>query len=88
MAATMPLENVMRRLQVQGRPGFPRQYSGPLNCTLLMLRQEGVSSFWRGSLSSFAKVVPSIAATRVLYEAIVELRGIGGVRRYRVGADD
>lgn len=88
MAATMPLENVMRRLQVQGRPGFPRQYSGPLNCTVLMLRQEGVSSFWRGSLSSFAKVVPSIAATRVLYEAIVELRGIGGVRRYRVGADD
>jgi hypothetical protein len=32
-------------------------------------------------------VVPSIAATRVLYEAIVELRGIGGVRRYRSSAD-
>ena len=29
-----------------------------------MLRQEGISSFWRGSLSSFAKVGPSIAATR------------------------
>lgn len=34
-----------------------------------------------------AQVVPSIAATRVLYEAIVELRGIGGVRRYRNAAD-
>lgn len=124
MATTMPLENVMRRLQVQGRPGFPRLYSGPLDCAakvgrggrgpcvagcrgwlggvagrlagtgalgsgkqarrcvvlchnrgttpglphclpgVQMLRQEGVASLWRGSLGSFAKVAPSIAATR------------------------
>ncbi|EFN55456.1 hypothetical protein CHLNCDRAFT_133793 [Chlorella variabilis] len=72
MATTMPLENVMRRLQVQGRPGFPRLYSGPLDCAAKMLRQEGVASLWRGSLG-------------LLYESFVELRGIGGVRRYRVG---
>ncbi|PRW34020.1 calcium-binding mitochondrial carrier S -3-like [Chlorella sorokiniana] len=86
MVATMPLENLTRRLQVQGRPGFPRKYTGMLDCAGQMLRQEGISSFWRGSLSSFAKVAPSIAATRLLYESIVELRGIGGVRRYRAEA--
>lgn len=86
MSVTMPLENVMRRLQVQGRPGFPRLYTGAMDCATQMLRQEGVAAFWRGSLSSFAKVAPSIAATRLLYETIVELRGIGGVRRYRTDA--
>ena len=54
----------MRRLQVQGQPGFPRQYAGVVDCTSQMLRQEGVASLWRGSLSSFAKVLPSIDATR------------------------
>lgn len=29
---TMPLENVTKRLQAQGRPGFPRRYSGGLDC--------------------------------------------------------
>jgi hypothetical protein len=56
MAATMPLENVMRRLQVQGRPGFPRRYTGPIDCAARMAREEGLRAFWRGSLSSFAKV--------------------------------
>ena len=55
---------VMRRLQVQGRPGFPQQYRGAVDCVSQMLRKEGVASFWRGSLSSYLKVVPSIAATR------------------------
>lgn len=32
---------------------------------------------------SSCQVVPSIAATRVLYEGLVAYRGIGGVRRYR-----
>lgn len=29
------------------------------------------------------QVVPSIAATRLLYEGLVAWQGIGGVRRYR-----
>lgn len=28
----MPMENVVKRLQAQGRPGFPRRYSGGLDC--------------------------------------------------------
>lgn len=59
-----PPVQVMRRLQVQGRPGFPLRYNGGLDCVKQMLRNEGVASFWRGSLGSYMKVVPSIAATR------------------------
>ncbi|GAB4821098.1 hypothetical protein N2152v2_008144 [Parachlorella kessleri] len=87
MTATMPQENVMRRLQVQGRPGFPQQYRGALDCVSQMLHREGVASFWRGSLSSYLKVVPSIAATRLLYESLVKVGGIGGVRRYRLASE-
>lgn len=87
MTATMPMENVVRRLQVQGRPGYPVRYKGLGDCVLSMLRQEGVSTFWRGSVSTYLKVVPSIAATRLLYEGIVAYRGIGGVRRYRMASE-
>lgn len=52
-----------------------------------MLQQEGARSFWRGTVSSLARVVPAMAATRLLYETIVDTRGIGGVRRYRADSD-
>lgn len=45
---TMPLENLVRRMQVQGRPGFPRQYASTMDCVQQMMRQEGLRSFWRG----------------------------------------
>lgn len=32
MGLTMPMENVVKRLQAQGRPGFPQRYSGGLDC--------------------------------------------------------
>lgn len=51
-------------MQVQGRPGFPRKYASTADCAAQLLRNEGAAIFWRGSLSSFAKIVPSIAATR------------------------
>ncbi|KAL4444943.1 hypothetical protein ABPG77_003993 [Micractinium sp. CCAP 211/92] len=87
MGLTMPMENVVKRLQAQGRPGFPQRYSGGLDCAAQMLRQEGARAFWRGTVSSLARVVPAIAATRLLYETIVDTRGIGGVRRYRADSD-
>ena len=40
-------------------------------------------SLCRGSLSSYMKVVPSIAAVRFCYETIIQVMGVGGVRRYR-----
>lgn len=73
----------MVSLQIQGSPGYETRYANGLQCAAHMLREEGIKSFWRGSLSSYMKVVPSIAAVRFLYEGIVAWYGIGGVRRYR-----
>lgn len=87
MTLTMPLENVMRRMQVQGRPGYPRRYRNPADCAHQMLRKEGLAAFWRGSLGSYMKVVPSIAATRMLYDSLVTVWGIGGVRKYRLASE-
>lgn len=77
----------MTRLQIQGSPGYETKYTSGLQCAAHMLRNEGIKSFWRGSLSSYMKVVPSIAAVRFLYEGIVAWYGIGGVRRYRHAED-
>lgn len=86
-AGVPPLQ--VRRMQVQGREvgGKPApRYASTLDCARLMLAKEGIGSFWRGTFSSFAKIGPSIAATRLLYETVVDVRGIGGVRRYRHAA--
>ncbi len=37
----------------------------------------------RGAVSSYMKVVPSIASVRFLYEVLIQAWGTGGIRRYR-----
>ena len=37
----------------------------------------------RGAVSSYMKVVPSIASVRFLYEVLIQSWGTGGIRRYR-----
>ena len=37
----------------------------------------------RGAVSSYLKVVPSIASVRFLYEVLTQAWGTGGIRRYR-----
>ena len=44
------------RLQVQGREGFPVRYTSVADCAYRIVREEGVASFWRGSMCSFMKV--------------------------------
>ena len=43
-------------LQVQGREGFPVKYTSVADCACRIIREEGVASFWRGSMCSFMKV--------------------------------
>ncbi len=45
----------LRRAQVQGREGFPARYASVADCGWRIVREEGVASFWRGSLCSFMK---------------------------------
>mmetsp|Transcript_9066 Transcript_9066/g.27222 ORF Transcript_9066/g.27222 Transcript_9066/m.27222 type:complete len:424 (+) Transcript_9066:234-1505(+) len=83
MAATMPLEVVTRRMQVQGSPGHPVKYKSMADCFAVMAREEGLGSFWRGTVSSWMKVVPSIAIVRFMYEVMNSFQGSSGIRGYR-----
>lgn len=83
MAATMPLEVVTRRMQVQGSPGHPIRFTSMMNCFAVMAREEGISSFWRGTISSWLKVVPSIGIVRFMYEVMNGFQSSGGIRGYR-----
>ena len=47
-----------------------------------MYQREGLSSFWRGTLSSYMKVVPSIAATRLCYEMIIGILPQHGILKF------
>lgn len=83
MAATMPLEVVTRRMQVQGSPGHPVRFTSMMNCFAVMAREEGIRSFWRGTVSSWMKVVPSIGIVRFMYEVMNNFQGSRGIRGYR-----
>ena len=47
--------SLLAALQVQGREGFPVKYASVADCGWRIVREEGVASFWRGSLCSFMK---------------------------------
>ncbi len=44
--------------QVQGREGFPVKYDNVFQCAYTVAKEEGIASFWRGSMCSFMKVLP------------------------------
>lgn len=67
-------------MQVQGAPGHVAQYRSALHCLRCILKEEGPKAFYRGTLSSYLKVCPSIAVTYGLYAFIIQLWGIGGLR--------
>ena len=66
--------------QVQGAPGHVAQYKSAMHCLQCILKEEGPKAFYRGTLSSYLKVCPSIAVTYGLYAFIIQLWGIGGLR--------
>lgn len=71
MTATMPLEVVRRRLQVQGAlAGQPVLYRGTLDCFRRILREEGLLAFYSASLPQYLKVAPSIGAMYALYDVL------------------
>lgn len=83
MTATMPLELIMRRMQIAGTAaGAAFQYRNTWHALRVITAQEGFATFYRGSLFAYAKVVPSIGAMYMLYEAVSAAMAIGGLRRY------
>eukprot|EP00798_Chlamydomonas_sp_ICE-L_P025075 gene25075-10727_t len=86
MTCVMPLDVVVKRLQVQGCPGHPLLYSGPLHAFQTIAREEGFGAFYRGMLTTYAKTAPSMGAVYFFYDRISQILGIGGLNRYRMVA--
>lgn len=53
---------LMSMLQVQGREGHPVLYGSSWECCRRMIAAEGVTSLWRGSMSTYMKVSTWLAA--------------------------
>ncbi|KAA8498532.1 Calcium-binding mitochondrial carrier protein SCaMC-1 [Porphyridium purpureum] len=85
LTVCMPLNVVTKRMVAQGMKGVPK-YSSIADCVLSTLRTEGIKGFFRGLLVSYVKIVPSIALTYSLYEAVRSNWGVGGIRKYRRNA--
>lgn len=53
---------------VLGMPGRPIIYTGMMDCFARMIRQEGISSFYRGIVPNFMKAIPAISISYMVYE--------------------
>ena len=69
--STYPLDVVRRRLQLNGihHANLP-QYSGISQCIQKMFQDEGICGFYKGLVPCLFKVVPSMAVTFMLNEAL------------------
>ena len=70
---TYPFDTVRRRLQVNGRPGYKRGYSGTVDAVVQMARREGARSFFSGVGVNALRAVPGTALQFVLYDHLKEL---------------
>lgn len=77
--ATMPLDVVKKRLQVDGlewgcqakKTLSKRAYSGFRDCFVKVFRNEGISAFYRGTSVAVLKTAPNSAIMFVVYEAVL-----------------
>ena len=64
-----PLDLVRRRLQVQGFSGTQYHYQGGIISTMRQIvKQEGFGGLYHGMIPNYAKVVPAVAVSFVVYE--------------------
>jgi hypothetical protein len=63
-----PMDVVKTR--VMNNPG---QYSGPLQCGLMLLRNEGVLGLWRGFIPALARLGPQTVLTFFFLEQFKQL---------------
>ena len=83
MTGVMPVDVVVKRLQVQGCPGHPVLYSGPLDAFTCIFKDEGLGAFYRGMATTYLKVVPAMASTLFFYDTFGKMLTLGGLNRYR-----
>lgn len=72
VAVTQPLDTVKTRMQsLEGR----RTYGHSGRCAAMILREEGLATFWSGALPRLARLVVSGGIVFTMYEKSMELMG-------------
>uniref|UniRef100_A0A7M5VH91 Uncharacterized protein n=1 Tax=Clytia hemisphaerica TaxID=252671 RepID=A0A7M5VH91_9CNID len=54
-ALLLPIDNVKKRLQVQGSKDFQSSYKGMVNCLQSVIREQGIHALYRGIVPSVLK---------------------------------
>lgn len=65
-----PLDLVRRRMQVQDMLPGADKYYGMSDGFRRIWRNEGIVGFYRGLIPNYAKVIPSISLSFVVYEEL------------------
>ena len=69
--ANNPLDVVKTRMQKQViTPGKEPKYNGLLNSCIVIGREEGIKSLWRGITPRLMRIMPGQAITFMTYEAV------------------
>jgi solute carrier family 25 phosphate transporter 23/24/25/41 len=65
----LPLVNNQRQAAVTvGMKGSNHNYSGTIDAIAKMVQKEGLSSFYKGLIPNYLKVIPTIAISFATYE--------------------
>ena len=68
-ALVTPADVVKTRLQVQARHN-QTQYSGVVDAAVKIYQEEGLSSFWKGSVARMCRSSPQFGVTLLAYELL------------------
>ena len=68
-ASTTPFDVIKTRLQVEARAG-QTQYRGIAHCAKTILKEEGVSAFFKGTLPRILRSSPQFGVTLLAYEGL------------------
>lgn len=68
-ALVTPADVIKTRLQVQARKG-ETTYSGIMDCFWKVLRQEGWTAFWKGTVARVCRSSPQFGVTLLSYEVL------------------
>mmetsp|Transcript_113361 Transcript_113361/g.293452 ORF Transcript_113361/g.293452 Transcript_113361/m.293452 type:complete len:301 (-) Transcript_113361:77-979(-) len=70
---TTPIDVIKTRVQVQGANPQLFEFTGPVDCSLQLIRREGPTALFSGAVARMAYLVPNMAVFIPLYELLKSL---------------
>jgi solute carrier family 25 (mitochondrial phosphate transporter), member 23/24/25/41 len=72
---TYPGDTVRRRMQTNGAGGTARVYKNSIDCTIKMMKNEGIKGFFKGAWTNTVRCLPGAAIQFAAYEACKKVLG-------------